>query len=387
MSKSKGPSSNITRNELASFLKNHEQIKKFENLFKTEDEIIDIDIGGLEIAPYPQNNYGSSVDYVSFNSSPSNFSRYKSLFWNRQSETVNAGIGNGVYQTIGMDNFALVSNNTGSTIPIGSVVGFSGIGPNNTLSIVKYIANNSQVNVNILGVMVHSIPSDGSIGYCKLLGTVSNLDTTGSSVLETWNVGDILYANPFTAGHLTNVIPDPNNRMVQMGVVIDVDSSEGSIFIRPVVENLRYYGTFLRTSNQTATSTNTQQLITFDTSVLANGISIGTPASRIIIPETGLYHVYCGLVFANSSASTKTGSIWINKNGTPIPYSCVSFTQQSAGDKRSSALNRNISFIKNDYLEMAFSVTNAGLTLSATPASGPAPDGPSVALTITQIQQ
>jgi len=53
--------------------------------------------------------------------------------------------------------------------------------------------------------------------------------------------------------------------------------------------NLRY-GTFYDTTTQTAAAINTATAITFNSTDLSFGVSIGTPASRIYVDSEGVYN-------------------------------------------------------------------------------------------------
>ena len=127
---------NLTRDQLATFLKNHEQIKQFENLFSTVDTIApSTDTSQIEllvVEPGVQQNNAQASDYVDFRIAPY-AQRIRRVAWDTGDQTLAVGMDYGVEQTVGMSVYARVENSTGVTIPKGTVVGFSGAGPGNVL--------------------------------------------------------------------------------------------------------------------------------------------------------------------------------------------------------------------------------------------------------------
>ncbi len=51
-----------------------------------------------------------------------------------------------------------------------------------------------------------------------------------------------------------------------------------------------FYGQFKKTTSVSPAAANTAYTITFDTTEDSNGVSVGSPASRIVVTEDGLYN-------------------------------------------------------------------------------------------------
>jgi hypothetical protein len=213
------------------------------------------------------------------------------------------------------ETFTLVQNSTGATLPKGTVVGFAGVGAANLLSVSKYLADGSTPSLYILGVLDETIPDSGATGLCSVWGPVSGIDTSA------FNVGDILYASPTVAGAFTNVKPTAPDNVIPLAAVLIKSATDGVIFVRPTIEQQKYYGEFTKTTDQTPALINTAYALTFDNTEIAEGISIGSPASRIVVVQSGLYQFDATVQISSSSSSAKTVWLWFRKNGTDVANS------------------------------------------------------------------
>jgi len=190
------------------------------------------------------------------------------MAWNAEDQTADLGMEYGVVQQVGLEYYARVQNNTGSTIANGTVVGFAGASTDSALSIAPYIADGSQPSLYIVGVMTHDLPDTGEKGYCTAWGYVRGINTTAFAL------GDVLYASPTVAGAFTNVKPTAPNNVIPVAAVLKVGASDGEIFVRPTIEQQRYYGDFNKTTDQSPAVINTAYALTFDNTRIANGVSI-----------------------------------------------------------------------------------------------------------------
>lgn len=434
---------NLTRDQLATFLQNHEQIKQFENLFSTVDaiqDVINVDfefqagnagatanqaltqiaalaqestvnsstaenkaqlalqlvaslasaVNLLSVAPEPQNNNSLTTDYIDLNNAPPHVSRVRRLAWSDTEQTAELGMDYGVVQQIGLETYARVENLTGTTITNGSVVGFAGVGANNTLSVAPYLADGAQPSLYILGVMTHDLPNSGEIGYCTVWGHVRGLDTTGTPVGEVWNVGDILYASPSTAGAFTNVKPTAPDNVIPVAAVLDVDATNGEIFVRPTIEQEQYYGEFTKTGASTVpASANTSYAVTWDNTEIANGVSI-VSSSRLTVIESGLYQFDVTLQLLSNSGVNKDVRFWFKKNGTNIPNTARIVTVSINGAYTPIALADFFSLNAGDYVELWWQSTSTDVALVTSAAGGTAPNDYSAApagiIAVSQIQ-
>jgi hypothetical protein len=345
---------NLTRDQLATFLKDHEQIRQFERLFADVNQLepttlVDLAItastagqqavealdalnriaNALEmvaaapvpqqedplrlpdLAPVAENNNSVVTDYVDLNAAAPHVSRIRRLAWNDAEQTADLGMEYGVVQQIGLEYYARVENATGVTIPRGSVVGFAGVSANNVISVTPYLADGSTPSLYILGVMAHDLPNAGQIGYCTVWGHVAGIDTSAFSV------GDILYASPTVAGDFTATKPTAPDNVIPLAAVLEADATNGEIFVRPTIEQERYYGEFYNTAGVTPIAANTAYALAWSGATISDGITIaGTPVTQITVSESGLYQFNARVQFSSGNSNIKSAWVWWKLNGT-----------------------------------------------------------------------
>lgn len=329
-----------------------------------------IDAGGLS----------ADFDYIDFNQTASFTDQTARLGWNSVDETLNLGMAYGVTQQIGQETYARVENNTGVTIPNGTVVGFAGVGVGGTLRVAPYLADGVQPTLYILGVMTHDLPDSQDRGYCTVWGSVRTLDTSAFSV------GDLLYASPLVAGGLTNVKPTAPDNVVVIAACLVSDATDGIIFVRPTITQMQYYGVFAKTVDTTPAATNTAYPITFDTTRLSNGVVIGGTASQLIVPESGLYQFVATLQFISNSGVDKNIWVWYRKNGVDIANSARLLTVSVNGAYTPLSINEAISLNANEYVELVYASSNTDVRIDAVPATAFAPSAPAVVIEVNQVQ-
>jgi hypothetical protein len=253
----------LTRDQFASFLNDFEQIKQFENLFASVDEMSNFSIDEVSIAadnagaaaneaqagvdrlqddvsltslaPVIQNNTSESTDYIDFHTTaPAPVSKQGRFSWNSGDGTLNIGMGyDAVVQHIGLDQYyrikASAAITKGQCVMFDGAVGSSGVlkgKPSTGVTNPQYI----------MGVAAMDIANNG-FGYIASFGIVRGINTTGSSVGETWADGDVLFYNPAYVGGLTKVEPiAPLPKVVVAAVVNAGSGGSGSLFIRVQAE-------------------------------------------------------------------------------------------------------------------------------------------------------
>jgi hypothetical protein len=277
--------------------------------------------------------------------------------------------------------YTVVQNTTGSTIPKGTVVGFAGVGSNNVLSVAPYLADGSQPSLYILGIMAEDLPDSGATGLCCVWGNVAGIDTSA------FNVGDVLYANPTVAGGLTNVKPTAPDNVIPIAAVLISSATAGDIFVRPTIEQQKYYGDFNKTADQSPAVINTAYALTFDNTRIANGVSIGSPASRIVVSRSGLYQFNATVQISSGNSSPKDVYVWFRKNGTDVPNSTRLVTIDVNNGYIPIALIEAFSLEANAYIELMFASTDTAITIDNVAATAFSPAAPAAVLSVTQLQQ
>lgn len=384
----------LTRDQLARFLPDHEAIKAFERLFQIVENLTPADVAILTrliqeagIEAGVADNKGdraisnlAQVDAVEFNRNPAVAARVGQAKWNNSDQTLDLRMEYEVTQQIGQETYARVGNTTGVTIPNGTVVGFVGA-TSEALLVAPYLADGSSPSLYILGVMTHDLPDSGEKGYCTTWGFVRDLDTSAFAA------GDLLYASPTVAGALTNVKPTAPHNVIPLAACIISDATAGVIFVRPTIQQMQYYGVFVKSTDQSPAAVNTEYLLTFDSTEISNGVAIGTPTSRIIVPASGLYRLDANLQLTSGSSSAKNVWVWFKKNGTAIPNSARLVTSDLNNGYIPLAMQEPVSLDANDYIELAFASDSTAVTVDNVAATAFAPSAPAVILSVTQVQQ
>lgn len=305
------------------------------------------------------------------------------LSYNTAEDTFDLTHLNDVTQQIGFETYMRCKNVTGSTIANGSVVGFSGVSGDITIS--KYTAGSSAQELYFIGVTTFDM-ADNDVGAVTLYGKVRGLNTTGSPVSETWAVGDILYASPTTAGALTKVRPTAPNVVIAVAAVLTVSSTEGIIMVRPTIPIGLDYGTFISTTDETIAAANTAYAVTYTATEISNGVTLGSPASRIVVSQAGYYHVDVSAQIASTNASAKDVFIWLEKNGTNVPDTTRAISISGNGTYLPFSTTYDVSLEANQYIQVMWAASDTTVALEAFAASAFAPAGPAIIVTVSQEQ-
>lgn len=146
-----------------------------------------------------------------------------------------------------------------------------------------------------------------------------------------------------------------------------------------------HYGAFSDTTTQTIVSINTAYAMTFNTTDLANGVSRGSPTSRLVVDEQGVYNVQFSAQLDKAAGSTGTIHIWLRKNGTDVPNTSSKVAIQGTAAETVAAWNFLVQLEPTNYVELMWSSDDADVILHAASATSVYPAIPSVICTITQV--
>lgn len=148
--------------------------------------------------------------------------------------------------------------------------------------------------------------------------------------------------------------------------------------------NLKY-GSFYDTTTQTAAVINTAYAVTLNTTDLSNGVSRGSPTSRIVVTTAGKYNFQFSAQLHKTNASVGYIYIWARVNGTDIADSASKISINGSQAETIAAWNFVLNMAANDYFELMWSTNDTNCQLLANTASSPVPGIPSVILTATQV--
>jgi hypothetical protein len=150
------------------------------------------------------------------------------MYYNEARGGVSAELNEGVTSNLATDNLYYVVNGSVSTITKGTPVMFKGVDIHTGLTTVTPMdASGVYPVVYFMGVAANDISSGGGLGYVQVLGYMTGLD------LSTFNNGDILYCDPSVVGGFTKTKPVSPYAVVTCALVVDNDSTDGIMLIRP----------------------------------------------------------------------------------------------------------------------------------------------------------
>lgn len=173
--------------------------------------------------------------------------------WNADEYTADLSL-NSVILQLGQEQLVRVRNDNTSIITNGTVVMATGTLGNSGRILVKPHAGTQAIASTIVGVATEDI-AVGADGFVTTFGKVRGINTTGSSVGETWLDGDKLYVKPNDNGALTKITPSDTDIYMPVAYVIKAHTN-GTLFVRinGVDENRSRLvsGTSIKTINNTS---------------------------------------------------------------------------------------------------------------------------------------
>jgi hypothetical protein len=273
---------NLTRDQLAQFLTDQQQIRQFELLFSVVDELQVITgtdfeyqadtaaatanealaqiaalaqdtavddavlnakvqqvldaiprlaqvLNLLALAPVQQNNNSVTTDYIDFNTNPPTPTvKIGRTYWDGGT-TLGIQMTANVLQQVGESQYYYIKAD--STITKGQLIMFTGaVGASGVIRGAP--ATGLTDGQYLIGIAAENIASNG-FGLVASFGHVRGWNTTGSPVGETWVDGDILYYNPTIPGALTKTQPTAPNVKATIAVVINAaPAGSGEVFVR-----------------------------------------------------------------------------------------------------------------------------------------------------------
>jgi hypothetical protein len=158
--------------------------------------------------------------------------------------------------------------------------------------------------------------------------------------------------------------------------------SKNGAFVQIVLEDGQYAGAV--TTDQTAASTNTSYALTY-TSSIAQGVTNGTPASRIVFAEAGQYMISFSAQIASTSSSTVNFWFWPRINGVDVTGSTMKNALHQNGSVLVVSRSAIFDVSANDYLEAMWAVDSTSGFLDATTATAFAPAAPASTIAITRL--
>jgi len=145
------------------------------------------------------------------------------------------------------------------------------------------------------------------------------------------------------------------------------------------------HGDFYINTDVTAASANTEYQLTYTAEASNSGITLGSPASRIVFGEAGQYVIAFSAQISSTSGSTVHFYFWPSINGTDINNSAMTTALHQNNATLVTARTQVFTVSANDYLEVNWMVDSTDGFLNATAASAPVPNIPASTLSITRL--
>ncbi|NBW21550.1 MAG: hypothetical protein EBR82_77690 [Caulobacteraceae bacterium] len=165
---------------------------------------------------------------------------------------------------------------------------------------------------------------------------------------------------------------------------VNVSVTDSSVNV--MVGELRYYGSFYSTVDQTNAGANQVNKMTFNNTDLSYGVSI-VSNSRITIANAGIYNLQFSAQFDKSDSGDDVVDIWFCKNGNNIANSNTQTTLVGNNGKHVAAWNFFVNAAAGDYYEICWTSADTGVFINyiAAQSTPTRPAIPSVILTVNKI--
>lgn len=137
-------------------------------------------------------------------------------------------------------------------------------------------------------------------------------------------------------------------------------------------------------SDVVAAVANTAYPLTF-TIGEAHGITLGTPASRIVFAEPGEYMLSFTAQISSTNSSQVNFWFWPRLNGVDIPTSAMQTSLSSNGATNVVARTSNFHVSAGDYIEAYWAVSDVTGYLHAHAATAFSPSTPAATLAISRV--
>ena len=148
-----------------------------------------------------------------------------------------------------------------------------------------------------------------------------------------------------------------------------------------------YCGEFIKTDSQSPAAINTAYAITFTGTELSRGVSLGSPASRIVMANSGVYDFSISVQITSTNSSQKSIWMWLRKNGTNIPNSARVASVSLNNGYLVLGLDEIVSITENDYVEIMYAADDTGVSISSIAATAFAPAAPAAILVVSEADQ
>ena len=295
--------------------------------------------------------------------------------------------------------YAIVGENQNTIQPVNGGTGVSAIPANGQLLIgnaAGYTLNtltpgvgigvtNAAGSITLANTGVLSW-SGGATGLTPATPTTGNVTLSGLLNVASGGTGQSTYTNgQLLIGNTTGNTLGKSTLTAGSGIAI----TNGAASI--TIASDKAYGSFYDTTTQSAAAL-TIKPITFNSTELSYGVSIGTPTSRFVVAKAGIYNIQFSAEISNPSAAIDDVTIWLRQNGVDLTNSAgiVGSPPKHGAINGHTVIGWNyiLQAAANDYFELYWITDNGTTQILTYPASTVAPihpQAPSMILTVQQV--
>jgi len=144
-------------------------------------------------------------------------------------------------------------------------------------------------------------------------------------------------------------------------------------------------GAFHDTTTQTVAAANTAYAMTFNSTDLASGVTIGTPTSRLVVDTLGVYNVQFSAQLDRTVSPAGLTWIWLRRNGVDVPQSAGEMRLAGNNAQAIASWNYVLSMNAGDYLQFMWAGDDTSTRLLAAAAAGVVPAIPSIIATVVSV--
>lgn len=246
------------------------------------------------------------------------------------------------------------------------------------------------------GLSASGTTSSDAFQLVKIYNNVTTVAAGAGVKLPPTEEGEVIYITNNGANALL-VYPYEATTTIDGGVPSTINVGCSAIYFAPTKTSwqglqgfnsavpILHYGSFYDSTTQTAAAVNTAYAMSFSTTVSANGVSIGSPSSRIYVANTGVYNIQFSAQLDKASGATGHIYIWLDINGSTVANSATVVAIQGTSAECVAAWNFVVPLTAGEYFRLMWSTDDTNIQLTAAAAAAPVPAIPSVILTVTQV--
>ena len=145
------------------------------------------------------------------------------------------------------------------------------------------------------------------------------------------------------------------------------------------------HASYFDTTTQPNPVADAVNLFTYNSVVSDYEVTRGTPTSKIIVANTGVYNFQFSAQLDKTGGSASAVYIWPRINGVNLPNSATKVTIDGPNSEIVAAWNFVLVLDANDYFELAWQSSDTDVVIREEAASGNIPEIPSIILTVTWV--